>query len=205
MRTRTASSSAPTSLSNAVGHRLSRIYTRTGDAGTTGLADGSRLPKDAPRLECLGDLDELNSHIGLLLAQPLPAELRPCLEEIQHALFDLGGDLSLPGRDSVGQAQVDWLERWLDHGNAGLPPLKEFILPGGSPAAAACHVARSVCRRCERRLTPLLRDGLVPPAAYAYVNRLSDLLFVLARLLARREGSEVLWRHGRTLPEPSGS
>ncbi|WP_054774737.1 cob(I)yrinic acid a,c-diamide adenosyltransferase [Methylogaea oryzae] len=134
-----------------MGHRLSRIVTRGGDAGTTGLADGSRLPKHDARIECLGEVDELNSLIGWLAAQPLPPQWLPCLEEIQHALFDLGGDLSLPGRDSVGQVQVEWLERWLDYGNAGLPPLQEFILPGGGPASAACHVARSVCRRCERR------------------------------------------------------
>jgi cob(I)alamin adenosyltransferase len=183
-------------------HRLSRIYTRSGDAGETGLADGSRLAKDETRLHCLGELDELNSQLGVLLSLQPPAEWRPCLEEIQHTLFDLGGDLSLPGRHSIGQAQVEWLERWLDHANAGLPPLAEFILPGGNPAAAACHVARCVCRRCERQLTPLLRQGQLSPAAYAYINRLSDLLFVLARLLARREGGEVLWRHGRVPPLP---
>lgn len=182
--------------------RLSRIYTRTGDAGETGLADGSRLAKDDAHLECLGELDELNSQLGVLLSLNPPDEWRPCLEEIQHTLFDLGGDLSLPGRSSVGQTQVEWLECWLDYANAGLPPLAEFILPGGNPAAAACHVARCVCRRCERRLTPLLRQGLLAPTAYAYVNRLSDLLFVLARLLARRDGGEVLWRHGRTPPLP---
>lgn len=185
-------------------HRLSRIYTRTGDAGSSGLADGSRITKDDMRLECLGELDELNSHIGVLLAMALPAKIRSCLEEVQHTLFDLGGDLSLPGRDSVGSSQVAWLERWLDSYNTALPPLKEFILPGGNRAAASCHVARSVCRRCERRLTPLLRDGLVQPMAYAYINRLSDLLFVLGRWLAHQDSSEVLWQHDRTPPEPPG-
>lgn len=189
----------------SVGYRLSRIVTRGGDGGVTGLADGTRLAKDDPRLECQGELDELNCHLGVLLAMDVPAALRPCLEEVQHTLFDLGGDLSLPDRRSVGQAQVDWLERWLEHCNAGLPPLQEFILPGGSAAAAACHVARAVCRRCERRLTPLVRDGSLAPAAYAYINRLSDLLFVLARLLARRQGGEVLWRHGRAPSDPADS
>lgn len=201
-RMKTASSSALTSSCSSVGHRLSRIYTRTGDDGTTGLADGTRLAKDDVLLECQGELDELNSQLGVLLVLELPTEIRACLAEIQHTLFDLGGDLSLPDRDSVKSAQVDWLERWLDYCNADLPPLKEFILPGGNAAAAACHVARCLCRRCERRLTPLLRSGLLRPAAFAYVNRLSDLLFVLARLLARQDDSEVLWRHGRTPPEP---
>lgn len=185
-----------------MGHRLSRIYTRTGDAGTTHLGDGSRVRKDDARIVAHGCLDELNSELGVVLAQSIPAEMRACLEEIQHTLFDLGGDLCVPQRRSVTQTQVDWLERWLDHFNAGLPPLKEFILPSGNAPASFCHVARTVCRRCECLLATLLREGHLDSAAYAYINRLSDLLFVLARTLARQGGGEVTWQHGRIAPEP---
>lgn len=188
-----------------MGHRLSRIYTRTGDAGTTGLGDGARVGKNDPRVQAYGDLDELNSQIGLVLAHELPAEVDACLAEIQHLLFDLGGDLCIPGRQSLNQAHIAWLERWLDHFLAPLPRLEEFVLPGGSPAAAACHVARSVCRRAERTVVALAAQETAPaPMGLAFLNRLSDLLFVVARVLARRSGGrEVMWRQARpAAPEP---
>ncbi len=182
-----------------MGNRLSKIYTRTGDDGTTGLGDGTRVPKDSERVEAYGTVDELNSAIGVLLAVPaLPADVTACLTEIQHELFDLGGELCIPGRQAITAAHVSRLERALDGFNDTLPPLKEFILPGGGPAAAACHLARSVARRAERRVLSLSRVGVVGPEALKYLNRLSDLLFVLARVLARHErGAEVLWRHDR--------
>jgi cob(I)alamin adenosyltransferase len=180
-----------------VGHRLSRIYTRTGDDGTTGLGDGSRVPKDGARVEAFGTVDETNSAIGLILAVPgLPEPVRACLAEVQHDLFDLGGELCIPGHRIMRDAHVERLETELDAFNDPLPPLKEFILPGGGPAAAACHLARTICRRAERRCFTLARAETVAPEALRYLNRLSDLLFVLARVLARHEqGSEVLWRH----------
>lgn len=181
-----------------MGHRLSKIYTRTGDAGTTGLADGSRVDKDSLRIAAHGELDELNSHLGWLLAQEIPAEMRTGLAEIQHLLFDLGGDLCIPGRHSLAQSHIDWLETWLDRFNDTLPPLKEFVLPGGNRSAAACHIARTVCRRAERTLVALAKAETVDPVAVAFVNRLSDLLFVLARALARQNGGqEVLWQPQR--------
>lgn len=182
-----------------MGHRLSRIYTRTGDDGTTGLGDGSRTRKDSARVEAYGTADELNSTIGLILATPrLPAAVRSCLTEIQHDLFDLGGELCIPGYRAIMPAFVQRLETTLDEFNARLPPLKEFILPGGGPAAAACHLARTVCRRTERRVWTLARTEAVAAELTQYLNRLSDLLFVLARVLARHErGSEVLWKRGR--------
>ncbi len=180
-----------------MGHRLSRIYTRTGDDGTTGLGDGSRVPKDGARVEAFGTVDETNSAIGLILAVPgLPEPVRACLAEVQHDLFDLGGELCIPGHRIMRDAHVERLETELDAFNDPLPPLKEFILPGGGPAAAACHLARTICRRAERRCFTLARAETVAPEALRYLNRLSDLLFVLARVLARHEqGSEVLWRH----------
>ena len=182
-----------------MGNRLSKIYTRTGDDGTTGLGDGSRVPKDSARVEAYGTVDELNSVIGVLLAVPaLPAEVTACLTEVQHELFDLGGELCIPGHRAVRAEHVARLERTLDDFNAALPPLKEFILPGGGPAAAACHLARTVARRAERRVWALARSEAVAPELTQYLNRLSDLLFVLARVLARHErGTEVLWRHER--------
>ena len=182
-----------------MGNRLSKIYTRTGDDGTTGLGDGSRVPKDSPRVEAYGTVDELNSVVGVLLALPgLPQSVTACLTEVQHELFDLGGEVCIPGHRVIGAAQVTRLERSLDTFNAGLPPLKEFILPGGGPAAAACHLARTVARRAERRACTLARAEAVSPEVLKYLNRLSDLLFVLARVLARHErGAEVLWRHER--------
>jgi cob(I)alamin adenosyltransferase len=182
-----------------MGHRLSRIYTRTGDDGTTGLGDGKRVPKDDLRVEAFGTVDEASSAIGMVLAVPgLPAEVVACLTRIQHDLFDLGGELCLPGYTAITAGYVTRLERELDGFNEALPALKEFILPGGGPAAAACHVARTIARRAERRAWTLARlDDTVNPEALRYLNRLSDLLFVLARVIARHEqGSEVLWQKG---------
>ncbi len=182
-----------------MGNRLSKIYTRTGDDGTTGLGDGTRVPKDGERVEAYGTVDELNSAIGILLAVPaLPANVSGCLTEIQHELFDLGGELCIPGHHTITAQHVLRLEEMLDTFNETLPPLKEFILPGGGPAAAACHLARTIARRAERRVLSLSRVESVGPEVLKYLNRLSDLLFVLARVLARHErGTEVLWRHIR--------
>jgi len=181
-----------------VGHRLSKIYTRTGDAGTTGLGDGSRTDKDSPRVEAYGTVDELNATIGMLLACDLPEAVAGTLVEVQHNLFDLGGELCVPGYTAIVPAQVTWLEEVLDTHNGELPPLKDFILPGGGRAAATCHLARTVCRRAERRVHTLGRGETVNPQALAYLNRLSDLLFVFGRVLARREGgAEVLWQRNR--------
>jgi cob(I)alamin adenosyltransferase len=185
-----------------MGNRLSKIYTRTGDDGTTGLGDGTRVPKDHARVEAYGTVDELNSAIGVLLAVPgLPGAVSECLTEIQHELFDMGGELCIPGHRAISAEQVTRLERLLDGFNDKLPPLKEFILPGGGPAAAACHLARTITRRAERRVCTLARAEPVSPDVTQYLNRLSDLLFVLARVLARHErGTEVLWRHERNKP-----
>jgi cob(I)alamin adenosyltransferase len=182
-----------------MGNRLSRIYTRTGDDGTTGLGDGSRVPKDSLRVEAFGTVDELNSAIGVLLATPeVPPAIAACLTEVQHELFDLGGELCIPGHRAITAGHVTRLEQSLDEFNDSLPPLKEFILPGGGPAAAACHLARAVARRAERRVLTLARAESVSAEVTGYLNRLSDLLFVLARVLARHErGVEVLWRHDR--------
>jgi cob(I)alamin adenosyltransferase len=182
-----------------MGNRLSRIYTRTGDDGTTGLGDGRRVPKDSARVEAYGTVDELNSVIGVLLAVPkLPKKIIACLTGVQHELFDLGGELCIPGHTLIRAEHVAQLESALDEFNEKLPPLKEFILPGGGPAAAACHLARTVARRAERRACTLARTESVSPEVLKYLNRLSDLLFVLARVLARHErGGEVLWRHER--------
>jgi cob(I)alamin adenosyltransferase len=182
-----------------MGNRLSKIYTRTGDDGTTGLGDGTRVTKDSRRVEAYGAVDECNSAAGMVLAVPgIPDDVRRALTEIQHDLFDLGGELCIPGHRAITDAHVERLERDLDSFNAGLPPLKEFILPGGGPAAAACHLARGIARRAERRAWTLAREEAVAPEALRYLNRLSDLLFVIARVLARHEtGQEVLWKRGR--------
>jgi len=182
-----------------MGNRLSKIYTRTGDDGTTGLGDGTRVPKDGERVEAYGTVDELNSAIGVLLAVPgLPENATTCLTQIQHELFDLGGELCIPGYQVITAEHVTRLEQALDGFNDTLPALKEFILPGGGPAAAACHVARTIARRAERRVLTLSRVESVGPEVLKYLNRLSDLLFVLARVLARHErGTEVLWQHVR--------
>jgi cob(I)alamin adenosyltransferase len=180
-----------------MGNRLSKIYTRTGDKGTTGLGDGSRVEKDTLRVEAYGTVDELNSAIGLLLTADLVEAIATCLERIQHELFDLGGELCMPGYTLIPDSYVDDLEHDLDGFNSGLPPLKDFILPGGSEAAARCHLARTIARRAERRLISLARDEDVNPVSIRYLNRLSDLLFVIARVLARHEGGrEVIWVHG---------
>jgi cob(I)alamin adenosyltransferase len=180
-----------------MGHRLSRIYTRTGDDGSTGLGDGVRVPKEHLRVEAYGTVDEANSAIGVVLAVPeLPAAVRECLTEVQHDLFDLGGELCMPGHRVIVAADVERLEQALDRFNGDLPPLKDFILPGGGAAAAACHLARTVARRAERRVWALARVEQVAAEVPQYLNRLSDLLFVIARVLARHEhGTEVLWRH----------
>jgi cob(I)alamin adenosyltransferase len=185
-----------------MGNRLSKIYTRTGDDGTTGLGDGSRVPKESVRVEAYGTVDELNSTVGVLLAVPgLPEPVVECLTHVQHELFDMGGELCIPGHRVLTEAHVTTLEQALDGFNETLPPLKEFILPGGGPAAAACHLARAVARRAERRVWSLARQETVSPEVPKYLNRLSDLLFVLARVLARHErGTEVLWRHDRSKP-----
>ncbi len=182
-----------------MGHRLSRIYTRTGDDGSTGLGDGVRVPKEHLRVEAYGTVDEANSAVGMVLAvRELPAAVVECLTAVQHELFDLGGELCMPGHRAITADDVARLEAWLDRFNEDLPPLKDFILPGGGPAAAACHLARTVTRRAERRTWALARVENVASEVPMYLNRLSDLLFVLARVLARHEhGSEVLWRHRR--------
>lgn len=182
-----------------MGHRLSRIYTRTGDDGSTGLGDGTRVQKEHLRVEAYGTVDEANSAVGIVLAVAgLPAKITACLTGVQHDLFDLGGELCIPGHRVITDAYITRLEEELDGFNEGLPPLKDFILPGGGPAAAACHLARTIVRRAERRVWELARVETVAGEVPRYLNRLSDLLFVLARVLARHEqGSEVLWRHGR--------
>ncbi len=182
-----------------MGNRLSKIYTRTGDDGTTGLGDGSRVAKDSLRVEAYGELDELNSSIGVLLAVPeLPKDVSACLIEVQHELFDMGGELCIPGHTAITAEHVTRLEHALDGFNDTLPPLKEFILPGGGPAAAACHLARTIARRAERHVWTLAKAEPVSAEVPKYLNRLSDLLFVMARVLARHErGTEVLWRHDR--------
>jgi cob(I)alamin adenosyltransferase len=178
-----------------MGNRLSKIYTRTGDDGSTGLGDGSRVAKESLRVEAYGTVDETNSALGVILGNPvLPSEIRRALTEIQHDLFDLGGELCIPGHLMIKPAHVDRLEAELDRLNEGLPPLKEFILPGGGPAAAACHLARAICRRAERRCWSLARAESVSADALKYLNRLSDLLFVMARVLARSADGEVVWR-----------
>jgi cob(I)alamin adenosyltransferase len=181
-----------------MGHRLSKITTRTGDGGDTGLGDGSRVRKDSPRVAALGEIDELNSAIGVLAAEPVSERIKAILESIQHDLFDLGGDVSIPGRSTVTGGQVARLETLLEELNAALPRLKEFILPGGTRAAGLAHLARAVCRRAERSLVALSSTEKVAESGRIYLNRLSDLLFVLGRVLNRDGGSgDVLWQQGR--------
>ena len=178
-----------------MGHRLSKIYTRTGDAGTTGLADGSRVNKDSARIHAIGDLDELNSQIGVILTHTIGRSVRETLIDVQHALFDLGAECAVPGMTTLTATNVVALESALDTLNADLPPLKEFILPGGGAAATAVHVARTVCRRAERSLVTLAGDDIVNDQSQRYLNRLSDYLFVLARSLARSNDGEVYWHN----------
>jgi cob(I)alamin adenosyltransferase len=181
-----------------MGHRLSKITTRTGDAGETGLGDGTRVAKDSARVCALGDLDELNSVLGMVLAEDVPQAMREAFVKIQHDLFDLGGELSIPGHKLLEPSRVEALEETLETWNAGLAPLKEFILPGGTRAAAAAHLARTVCRRAERNVVALGRKDKVSDAARRYLNRLSDLLFVAGRALNRHAGQDdVQWRHER--------
>ena len=180
-----------------MGHRLSKIYTRTGDRGTTGLADGSRVDKDSARIQAMGDVDELNCAIAAVLVREVGPSVRECLIDVQHALFDIGGELAVPGASSVDERYVAGLEARLDEFNADLAPLKEFILPGGGEAAVAAHVARAVCRRAERRFIALAREEELNPHSRRYLNRLSDLLFVLARVLAVGGDGEVYWQPGR--------
>jgi len=183
-----------------MGNRLTKLYTKTGDDGTTGLGDGSRTTKDSPRIEAVGTIDELNSWIGLLLAE-LPAD-EPLIEpltEIQHRLFDLGGELAVPGFQLIQSQMVTNLEVLCDQLNEELPPLKEFILPGGSTSAGLCHMARAVARRAERVIVTLSKDESIGDDLKRYINRLSDVLFVMARQLARRDGGqEVFWKSKRT-------
>ena len=181
-----------------MGHRLSKITTRTGDSGETGLGDGTRVAKDSPRIAALGDIDELNSAIGVILSEEIAPEVRTVLEQVQHDLFDLGGELSIPGHSLLKDEQVEKLERSVEEWNSRLSPLKEFILPGGSRAAAAAHLARTVCRRAERAVVALGGTEPVGDAARRYLNRLSDLLFVAGRTLNRAAGgADVQWKHKR--------
>ncbi|HEX5754897.1 MAG TPA: cob(I)yrinic acid a,c-diamide adenosyltransferase [Arenimonas sp.] len=181
-----------------MGNRLSKIYTRTGDDGSTGLGDGSRVGKDSLRVAAYGTVDEANSAIGLVLAGEIPTPVRELLVAVQHQLFDLGGELCIPGHAAIFAADIERLEQQLDAFNADLPALKDFILPGGGIAAAHCHLARTICRRAERETVALSRVEAVRPEAVHYLNRLSDLLFVLARVLARASGhGEVIWQHER--------
>lgn len=178
-----------------MGHRLSKIYTRTGDKGTTGLGDGTRVEKDHIRVEAFGTVDELNSAIGLIRAEALPQGMDALFSTIQHRLFDLGGELSVPGYSVIDANDTASMEDALDAYNESLPMLKEFILPAGGRATTHCHLARTICRRAERRVHTLSKEETVNSASMAYLNRLSDLLFVVARVLARFEnGEEVLWR-----------
>ncbi|OED40103.1 ATP:cob(I)alamin adenosyltransferase [Chromatiales bacterium (ex Bugula neritina AB1)] len=181
-----------------MGNRLTKIYTRTGDKGSTGLGDGTRVQKDSLRVTAYGTTDELNSVIGMVLAIEVPERVRLVLTEVQHHLFDLGGELCIPGHVALTEQHVSWLERQLDALNDDLPALKDFILPGGGPAAAICHLARTICRRAERCVISLGAEEELPPQAVVYLNRLSDLLFVICRVLARHDGgSEVLWQSNR--------
>jgi cob(I)alamin adenosyltransferase len=185
-----------------MGHRLTQITTRTGDDGTTGLGDGTRVPKDHLRVHALGDVDELNSQLGVLLAEPLPGDVRELLSAIQHELFNLGGELSMPGHALLQPAAVLRLDQALAHYNAALPRLQEFILPAGSRSAALAHVCRTVARRAERALVALAAQEPVNEPPRLYLNRLSDLLFVLARVLNRANldglgGDDVYWQSER--------
>ena len=186
-----------------MGNRLSKIVTRTGDAGETGLGDGSRVSKTSERIHAIGDVDELNSWVGLLRAElPDGDELQPLLHQIQHDLFDLGGELSVPGFTALNNELLEDIEDNLDALNDTLPPLRDFILPGGNRAAAHAHMARTVCRRAERSLVELNGKEPVNGLALRYINRLSDLMFVIARVLARRHGGqEILWKSRHVRPE----
>jgi cob(I)alamin adenosyltransferase len=191
-----------------MGNRLSKIYTRTGDTGETGLADGRRVPKDHPRIEAMGEIDTLNSQLGLLLAELAEAQARwPDLAELievlgpcQHRLFDLGGELAMPEYQALTEAEVARLETAIDHWNEELGPLKDFIMPGGTRLIALAHLCRSMARTSERRCQQLNATEPLRAVGLAYLNRLSDLFFVVARLIARRQGcAEILW-HAASAP-----
>ncbi len=179
-----------------MGNRLSKIYTRTGDDGSTGLGDGSRVDKDCDRVEAFGTIDELNSIIGMVLSHDIPNAISTLLSRLQHELFDLGGELCIPDHNAISTEHIKQLENDLDELNGKLPALKEFILPAGGKATSCCHLARTVCRRAERVIVRLAKTEKISSTLRAYINRLSDLLFVLARTLARYEnGQEVLWQN----------
>ncbi len=181
-----------------MGNRLSQIATRTGDDGTTGLGDGARVPKSSPRVHAMGDVDELNSHIGLLLCEDIPADIRDLLTDIQHQLFNLGGELSIPGYQLLKEEAVIQLDEALAHYNEALPRLQEFILPAGNRAASQAHVCRTVARRAERLVVELAQTETIHAAPRHYLNRLSDLMFVLSRVLNRMNGGDdVYWKSER--------
>ena len=181
-----------------MGYRLSKIYTRTGDKGSTGMADGSRVEKDSLRVAVMGDVDELNSVLGMVLSKCQPGLVAETLLTIQHDLFNLGAQLSMPECQLVTAERVQWLEQTLDRMNENLPPLKEFILPGGGEAATSCHLARTVCRRAERAIFSLAKEFEFSEHIKSYINRLSDLLFVACRVLSREAGeAEVYWQSDR--------
>lgn len=184
-----------------MGNRLSKIVTRTGDDGTTGLANSTRVDKDSLRIEAMGCVDELNSIIGLICCQSIPENIRQYLTIIQHDLFDLGGELAIPDASIMTPQQTDTLEQWLDELNLPLPYLKEFILPAGGSATCHCHLARSVCRRAERRCISLHRSETLNPPVLTFLNRLSDLLFVMSRSLARADGGEEIYWNRETLKQ----
>ncbi len=188
-----------------MGNRLSKITTKTGDKGTTGLADGSRISKDDDSVHAMGDIDEVNSYLGLLLAEPLPDGLRNVLQDVQHGLFDIGGELALPGRMTIGIDEVEALEKAIAEINQDLPPLKEFILPGGNRPASICQVARAISRRAERALVRLSKRREINPHTLAYINRLSDLLFVGARMLARLAGGKEVYWNSERIRSPRGN
>jgi len=193
------SSENNTQDSERKGNRLSKIVTRTGDGGTTGLGDGSRTTKDSLRIDAIGEVDELNSSLGVLLCEDLPHSVQAALLDIQNDLFDLGGELCMPGYEIIKDVQVSRLEALAEEFNANLPMLKEFILPGGTRAAALAHLSRTVCRRAERAMVKLHNAEPIPEAGRRYINRLSDLLFILGRLLNRAGGrGDVLWQKGKT-------
>jgi cob(I)alamin adenosyltransferase len=183
---------------NHMANRLSTITTRTGDDGTTGLGDGSRVAKTNGRVAAMGDVDELNSHVGVLLCEQVPGDIRDALLTIQHDLFDLGGELCIPGFENIALSQIERLDQWIAHYNEKLPRLAEFILPGGSRAAAQAHIVRTVCRRAERTVIGAKETETIRPECQQYLNRLSDLMFVLARILNRAAGgTDVLWEKDR--------
>ena len=186
-----------------MGHRLSKITTRTGDAGETGLGDGTRVSKDSARVQALGDIDELNCVLGLVLAEDVPEAMRAALAHVQHDLFDLGGEVCIPGRSALWNTHVEQLDRRIEALREALPPLREFVLPGGTRAASMCHLARTVCRRAERALVALGRKESVSPLSVQYLNRLSDLLFLAARTINAQAGqAEPMWKPGRESSGP---